>query len=175
MGKKKKNLIHLGCQVNKTREISLLLLWRAFFVKTRRPEEPRAGEPCVCAWEHHGADSPGSYIKAPMRWGGDLRQPRVNHINPSSLLSGLNRWSNFSTSSVISEALQIGTDPVKNQFLHWENSFKNIIIAVQWEAATGIQSHLRRTIRSGRSEEKNKTGKFQQVQCSQNKHVSSTA
>ena len=45
-----------------------------------RPRELQAGEPPACVWEDHAAaHPPGSYLKAHLRRGDDLRQPAWLH------------------------------------------------------------------------------------------------
>jgi len=37
--------------------------------------ELQTSEPHLCAWEDHGTDTPGRYVKAYARLGGDLSEP----------------------------------------------------------------------------------------------------
>ena len=52
-----------------------------------RPRELQASEPYCCAWEDNRTDSPGSNIKAHVKWGWDQRKPvqiycRADHSSP---------------------------------------------------------------------------------------------
>ena len=52
--------------------------------KKGRPREVEAGEPHLCASEDHGADPPGSFVKARATCRGDTRQ--LTQLHPGQIV-----------------------------------------------------------------------------------------